>query len=294
VGFFISFFCRIFGKNKYMSELKPFMPTHCPVCEHALTIRKGTGDGVLKLMCLNEDCDGSSIRQLQKGIDKFKIRGLGPALILKLYNAGLNCSVDLFDPTICNREKLIASGEFVTGKTLDNLLESITVVKELPINLAIHSLQIMVEKEDDKEGYISIGDALSLQIGKLLSGLPVDFTGLSKKVRAEIQDPTSELYQNITQQLQRFETLGIKIKKFEAKKVIVTETKSLSKKVFLGNTPPDFNKEEWLQKLGWSEVNLEECDLIVVLDPKADTVQELKMTGKQLLSFPQVKMLFMK
>ena len=170
---------------------------------------------------------------------------------------------------------------------MDNLLSSLTTVGEIPINLAIHSLQIMVEKDEDKDGYISIGEALSEQIGRLFSGLSTDFTGLSKKVRAEIQDPNSELYQKIKTQLDRLESLGIKVKKYEAKKII-TETKTLTKSIFFGNIPDNFLKDEWLEKLGWSETSVDECDIIVVVYPKASEGQILKCTENKCYPMPKL------
>lgn len=274
--------------------IKPFLIKVCPVCGSKLTVERGQKDGVIKLVCPNKLCDGSAIKKLQKGIEALEIKGLGPANVEKLYNAGIESSLDLFDPEIFNEENLLKSGEFQDGKTLTNLLESVGSVKEIPVNKAIYSLQIMVPKEGES-GYISIGKSLSLEIGKLYSGVKYDFEGLSKQVREEIADAGSELSLLIYDSLKKFEQFGIKIKYFE-KVVKQKEIKKLSKKVHFQDEPTSLGmtKEQLLENLSWTETSLEESDVLIVEDEtKGDLVKIASEKNIKIMTYKKIKLLYL-
>jgi NAD-dependent DNA ligase len=274
--------------------IKSFLIKTCPVCDTKLTVEKGQKDGVIKLICPNKLCDGSAIKKLQKGIEILEIKGLGPANIEKIYNAGITSSIDLFNPEIFNEENLLKSGEFQEGKTLSNLLESVFSIKEIDINKAIYSLQIMVPKEDET-GYISIGRSLSLEIGKLFSGVKYDFEGLSIQVREEIIDTNSELYLSIYDSLKQFENFGIKIKYFE-KIVKPKEVKKLTKKVHFQDEPTSLSmtKDELLEKLSWSETTLEDSDMLVVEDEtKGDLINIAKEQNIKITTYKKIKLLYL-
>ena len=86
--------------------MKKFIPTHCPACELPLSIDFGKSEDVIKLVCTNDDCIGSKLKRLQKGIVALDITGLGPATIEKLLHAGIEHSYDLFDPEKYNEDIL--------------------------------------------------------------------------------------------------------------------------------------------------------------------------------------------
>ena len=274
--------------------IKPFLIKVCPVCDTKLTIEKGQKDGVIKLVCPNKLCDGSAIKKLQKGIEILEIKGLGPANIEKLYNVGITTSIDLFNPDIFNEENLLKSGEFQDGKTLSNLLESVSSIKEIHVNKAIYSLQIMVPKEDES-GYISIGKSLSLEIGKLLSGVKYNFEGLSKQVREEIVDVNSELYLSIYDSLKQFESFGVKIKYFD-KVVKPNVVKKLSKKVHFQDDPTSLSmtKEQLLNELDWVETTLEDSDILVVEDEnRGDLIKIASEKNIKIVTYKKIKLLYL-
>ena len=69
---------------------KNFFPTVCPSCGTPLVIERGDSVDTLKLMCKNDECEGSLLKKLQKGIMALEIKGLGPAIIEDLMNADLD------------------------------------------------------------------------------------------------------------------------------------------------------------------------------------------------------------
>ena len=48
--------------------MKNFIPTHCPACLEPLSIDFGKKEDVIKLVCGNENCIGTQLKKLQKGI----------------------------------------------------------------------------------------------------------------------------------------------------------------------------------------------------------------------------------
>lgn len=269
--------------------IKQIIPEKCPACETHLEIRTGDKEGILKLICPNPLCEGTSLRKLQKGIQILGIRGIGPAVIEKLAEAGFSSSVDIFNTELMNEKYLIDSGVFKSGRSLEKLIESIKEVTEIPINLAIDSLQIFVPK-DSGDGYISIGKSLSEQIGKMFSGVPYDFDGLSIQVRETIIDEKSDLYLSIKNSLESFEKNGVKIKKYDAVKK--APTKKISRNVFCIDAPLYMTKDELISKLEWNEVPIEDCD--VILTNEKDSAGMLaEKYNKKIMTYSQVKILYL-
>ena len=271
-----------------------FLIKVCPYCGTGLKVEKGIKDDTLKLICPNRDCDGSNLKRIQKGIEQLKIKSIGPAIIEKLVKCGVNSSLDLFNPNIINRENLINSGYFSDGKTLENIIENISKIKSLNIDDAILSLQIMIPKDDDS-GYISIGQSLSIEIGKYISEVPYNFEGLSIQIREEIQNSESELYKSILNYLNEFENLGIKIVYFE-KNIKPIEIKKLDKKVAFQDEPTVLNlsKDDILSKLNWTEVELNDgCDLLLIENECGDLYEKAKSLNIKTITFKKLKLLYL-
>lgn len=281
------------NKDKYR-----FFPEYCPSCGVKLEIRQGKKDDVIKLMCVNPNCSGVSLRKLQKGIALLEIRNLGPSTIEKLQKAGINNVVDLFDSTIFNEENLCRSPEFKRGRSLEKIIQAVSEVKEIPINKAIASMQITVPKEDE-EGQISIGKSLSEQIGRMLSGVPYDFTSLSSQIRENVEGKTSEnstILADINNKLSQFEEAGIKIKKYEVKEVDPANFKKVEKKVyFVDDSTLELSNDEILAELNWEETELENADFVIVSDKKLDHPDLIKAKENviPIKTFKVIKLLYL-
>lgn len=246
-----------------------FFPEQCPSCGEKLIIRHGKKDDVIKLMCENIQCSGVSLRKLQKGIMLLDIKGLGPSTIEKLQKAGLNSVIDLFDKDIFNEENLCRSPEFTRGRSLEKILDAVSAVKEIPINKAIASLQMTVPK-DEGEGFHSIGNSLSEQIGRMLSGVPYSFESLSTQIREEVdgEDKSqSAILNGINLNLSKFAAAGIVVKPYEVKVIDPANFKKVEKRVYFADESNlDISNQEILEKLNWEEVELEKADFVIVTD----------------------------
>jgi len=272
------------------------MITVCPECQTKLSIKKGEKEGVIKLFCPNINCSGISLRKLQKGIAILDIKGLGPKTIEKLSLSGIESVLDLFDSNKFKENKLCESIEFKKGRALDNILESVSKVKEIEIHKFINSLQIMVPKNEG-DGYISIGKSLSEQIGRMISGVPYDFDGLSRQVREEIMIPDTYYYVEIMEAIKNIENFGVEIKKFVVNKK-PTKIKKVSKLVnFDGESNIDISSDEIIQKLDWgiSEIDSGECNLLIVVDKnnQSDKIKLAQSQGIKIMTYKQIKILFL-
>lgn len=269
------------------------MPTVCPECQTPLTIKAGEKEEVLKLFCSNPQCQGTLLKKLQKGISILEINGLGPKTIEKLSLAGIESAIDLFNPQQFEKQRLCASDQFKPGRSLEKIILAVKNVTEIPIQKFIQALQIMVPKREG-EGYISIGKSLSAEIGKMISGVPYDFEGLSLQIREEIKNPETWYYQEIIQGIAQMEQFGIQIKKYEIRKP--KATKKISKTVaFEGESDIGFTKNELLDQLNWEEQPLSsgKCNLLVTTDKNGPLAQEAQQQGIKVLTYKQIKLLFL-
>ena len=140
-------------------------PTHCTKCNHELEI---TG---VHLICSNETCEGKKYYKFIQGFNQLGIDGSGGAMIKKLWSAGFISAVELFEKSKFTKEKLIASGEFKEGKTLNRLYDQVVNIKEL----SLPKLLLML-------GFDGMGRTTSKAITNQVAGLDFDYHGLEKRV----------------------------------------------------------------------------------------------------------------
>ena len=145
-------------------------PTDCK-CGSPLKV-----EGV-HLICSNFDCTMKAWHKFNMGVAFLEIDGVGYSLAKQLWNAGFKNPLELLDPTKMNKERLIQSGEFKAGKTLDNIFKELEKTKEL------RPMDIVMLMGIDGMGY-----STAKQIGNYISGLPHNFSGLQKDVIAGFEE----------------------------------------------------------------------------------------------------------
>jgi len=160
--------------NKPGNEKLFHYPLTCPVCGTPTVV------DTIHLMCPNEECEGKMFRRFRGGIGTIKLAYFGTETARTLYKAGYTSIVDLFDKEKFNKEKLIETGEFKEGRTLDALLEEIDKVTIIPFFRVILAL-----------GFDGIGHTASKQLARKIAGQTFSFSGLEKKAvdGFEINDP---------------------------------------------------------------------------------------------------------
>lgn len=266
------------------------IPKICPVCSTYLKIEEGESKDVLKLVCPNINCGGPVLKKLEKGVSILKMRNIGPATIKKLHMIGVDNIIKLFDKDVVSEEKLIQSGEFKEGKSLNRIIESINSVNSIKIDNAINSLQLYIKK-NSKDDYIPIGKSLSYQIAKKLSGLDYSFEGLSNQIEHDIENK-GETYNKIKELLKSFEDNKIKIKLLKENNFDESSSKKINKKISFDTNE---NYSDIINELGWEETKVENSDILVVdnKNQESEKIEKAKQNNVKIITFKQFKILFL-
>lgn len=254
---------------------KNFFPTVCPSCGTPLVIERGDSVDTLKLMCKNDECEGSLLKKLQKGIMALEIKGLGPAIIEDLMNAGITSSLDLFNPEKFNEDILISSGYFVKGRSLEKIIDAVKSTKSIPINKALLSLQLE-----------NIGKTFSEKIGLKLSNMESDFSSLQLDVRAQLDIENSPLNKEIKESIEMFENFGVEIVRYKPKVYDNTKIKKVSKYVSIEDNS---EIKDIVDKLQWEIVDIEDDRCQMYIGNKSEKAEELNI---KILSLQKLKILF--
>lgn len=141
------------------------IPKFCPSCSSILS-REG-----IHLMCRSTRCESQILRKLKHAIGVLDIFGLGGAQIKNIYDAGFRNAFDLLNPNLFNKEKLIASGEFKSGRALDKIFIEIEKIK----TVSLVNIFIML-------GVENLGKSISVQLANEFASLPADYSSLDKSV----------------------------------------------------------------------------------------------------------------
>lgn len=258
-----------------------FIPTTCFECGSQLKVTKGKNNKY-KLMCLNSECGGVSVIKFQKGMLAFEISGIGPAIYKKLYNAGVKDIVDLLTVT---PDKLIESGDFKSGRTLEKLMEAIKSIKSVKLSSIIESLQ-----------FENVGSTISKEIEKYYCGLPFNFTGFDYSIREQIQDENSDMMikiKNVVDNITNNTDVKIILPKKEEKSEQSFDVRVMemtgSPKGFGFNTKGDFVKEVSQYGVIHGKLN-KDCHFLVTddLSSKTSKMDKAEKLGVQVVTYSQL------
>lgn len=151
-------------------------PSSCPTCNHA-TESKG-----IHLYCTNNVCPSKLIGKLVSSIEVLGRKGIGPSAIKGFYKAGFKTIDSLFlsDQDELKR-KLVASGEFKYGRSLDIVVNALYQKKSYPLAKIVEA-----------STFENVGKTASKQMAKYLSGVSYNTKQLNKDAIAPFFDENSE------------------------------------------------------------------------------------------------------
>jgi len=176
-------------------------PSHCK-CGAELKITGG-----IHLICDSSSCYLRDYYRLSQGINTIGLDGVGGAIIKLIYDSGFTSAIDILNPGKFTKEKLIATGNFKAGKTLDNIFserDKITEVSTVKILLFL--------------GIENMGITTAKQIANYLNDDEYSFSGLEKSVISGFE-PGGEkrkLYESAVTDIAKYRTVKhISKEKFE-------------------------------------------------------------------------------
>jgi DNA ligase (NAD+) len=145
--------------DKRLAGSKAFAPpVNCPSCGSLLARLKDE----VALRCINNSCPAQLLASLEHFVSRacMDIRGLGPALLKQLVDAGqIKTIADLYT---LSKDRLAAL-EHMGDKSADNILEAIDKSKNAPLDRLLHGLGIRM---------------VGAQNARLLAGQVADITDL--------------------------------------------------------------------------------------------------------------------
>lgn len=168
------------------------LPTHCK-CGAPLEM-----DGI-HLMCTSDECPVKKLKRFIIGVGRYEMKSWGGTTRTNLFNAGFTEISQVFDPDSFTKEKLVATGFFKDGKTLDKLFEELEKIKVVTLPQVIVSL-----------GFDGIGRTAAKQLAKYIRGKEYDFKGLEKKCLIGF-DEGEKKREKIEELIKVFEKRGVSV-----------------------------------------------------------------------------------
>ena len=253
------------------------LPTKCSSDECKIEVQ-----GNIHLVCTNPNCKSKKLNRLTRGIGTFGFRSVAGATITKLFNAGYESILDIFDNSKFTEDNLVTSGEFKKGKQLNILIESRNnPVVKITLPTVIMSL-----------AFDSVGLSTAKQIAKIFEGEDPNFSGLSYASYSPFLNKQSEESQLVLKFIEVLTTNGFKIHS-EEKQIISEESITFE----MTGSPKEFGfakKEEFVKLLkenNYVHTGLDKSTNILITDDLTSSSSKMakaKKLGIEIMTYDQV------
>lgn len=174
-----------------------------PVFEGALPVNCQCGSVLemegIHLMCQSDECEVKKQKKFIIGVGRYEMKNWGGTTRKNIYQAGFTELYQVFDKELFNKESLINTGFFKSGKTLDKLFEEMDKIESVSLAQIIVSL-----------GFDKVGRTAAKQLAKYISGKEYDFKGLEKKALTGF-DKGEKKRNKVETLIKVFEKRGVKV-----------------------------------------------------------------------------------
>lgn len=234
------------------------------------------------LVCTNPNCKSRAIGRLGNGISAFKMENIGGSTLHKLYNAGIETIIDIFDKSKFNQENLIESGQFKKGRALDIIFESFE--KRAPITMVtlIASLS-----------FKATGWNTSKQVAKLYEGQTPDWYGINYAAYSPFLNSESEESKIVQKFIDTINQNGYTIEK-QQQTQITADTITFE----LTGSPKEFGfktKDEFIKTVsakGFVHTPLQKGTKYLITDDVSSSSSKMSKAiklGIEIISYEQAK-----
>lgn len=145
------------------SDIPIEIPHTCPSCSSTLHRDEK------HIECRNELCEAQLKRRFGSCMPVLGYQWFGGSIMEAFWNAGFRTTVDFFNPEKMNKDYLISTGFFQSGRLMDRLFDEMKKIKEIDFWKLIVSFKLK-----------GIGKTASKEIAKLLSGKEYSFKSLER------------------------------------------------------------------------------------------------------------------
>lgn len=139
------------------------IPHTCPSCSSTLYRDEK------HIECRNELCEAQLKRRFGACMPILGYQWFGGSIMEAFWNAGFRTTVDFFNPEKMNKDYLISTGFFQSGRLMDRLFDEMEKIKEIDFWKLIVSFKLK-----------GIGKTASKEVAKLLSGKEYSFKSLER------------------------------------------------------------------------------------------------------------------
>lgn len=250
-------------KPVFSSEI----PERCP-CGKGGVIKEG-----IHLYCDSEECETKKLKKFIVGLGVFKMDKFGGVTRSTLFSNGYDEIWKIFDRSLFNEDKLVATGAFKPGKTLSYLLEEVDKVKKVTLAQIILSL-----------GFEGVGSGAAKELAKYIRGKEYSFSGLEKAAVSGF-DPGMPKRQKVEQLVSVIQTRGTEIEE----EVIVKDgigyemTGSPKDSGF----PVKSDLEKFLLSHGYVHTNIKGAKILLTdsVGSSSSKMQQARKLGVQILEY---------
>ncbi len=231
-------------------------------------------DGVHLRVENYEELPEYQIKRLHHGITALGIKGIGPALSVRIYWSGFKTIMSLFS---INKELLIKSGQFKASRELDLLFENLEKLKEVDLWKIVNSFK-----------FKGVGKTMSKEIAKEIAGIEPDYSGLEKAVvvRFSKYSSTGEIL-TIEIFVEKLKEVGIKVNYPE--KIDMSQVGGIFEMTGKPTThkiKADFVKELLDRGFIHGKLN-KDCDFLITdsLNSKSSKMKKAEKLGVKILTY---------
>lgn len=258
----------------FESDITKHLPNHCSNdCKIEI-------EGI-HLVCNNPNCQEQLISRLGIGIGTFGLENIGGATIVKLYNAGIRKISDLFDRSKFNKESLIKSGQFKSGRSLDIIFESFEKRKPITMVRIINAL-----------AFKNVGWSTSKEISKIFENESPNFSGKSYAAYSPFLNEKSLEYQTALSFIKIIQDNNFKI---ESENEIIINEDAITYE--LTGSPKEFGfktKEEFVNRLkshGYVHTDLNKSTNYLITDDiesSSSKMSKAKKLNVKIITYTQI------
>jgi DNA ligase (NAD+) len=258
-------------------DIEKYIPTQCTTPECKIEVQNE-----IHLVCTNPNCINRKLHRLGRGIGSFGFRNVAGSMIKKLYQAGFESVLDIFDNSKFNEENLIKSGEFKKGRQLEILMQS----RNNPTNKI--TLPIVV----NALAFDNVGWSTAVQISKLFEGKQPNFTGLNHAAYSPFLNPNSEEYKLVNRFIEILNSNGFEIQ-LDEQPIITKDTI----KYEMTGSPKSFGfktKEEFqnlIKANGYLHTGLDKSTNVLITDDinsSSSKMAKAKKLGVEIKTYDQI------
>ena len=245
---------------------------NCPYCGNELEF-----DGI-HLRCTNQDCEGRKLAKFKDMVALLEIKGFGPEMATKFYQAGIHSVFDLIIPSC-----LVPAAKSIWDKNVEKVFDALRKIDTMPLEKIIMLC-----------GFEGVGESTAKQLAlytyetsvlNIPDGYTFDFSGMNKKIVDNFIKNGKNIVYGVINDINECVEGGLNIIYPER------ETSDVSGVEFTGSPKPYFEtKEKFLEAIsetGFKHTSLKDAKFLITdsYESTSSKMAAAKKKGIKILTY---------